>query len=297
MTVPILALFLFTGILCANPAWAAENGGTLPRAEETLSSPAHDGSSAPVSPGPAALDQNQTMLLAQVPSLAEYGKDVVPDLAQGTARIFSRENLAPALVGLGATALAFTLDDEVKDYFQERQPMDRVSKYGKAAGKYYYRYGIGAALAGAGRLANNRQLSDTGIVVLESVFITDAATLGLKYLTNRPRPNRRDRQSFPSGHASGTAALSASISEMYDWHPGVAIPLYAATLFVGASRLQDNTHHLSDVTAGIALGTIVGRGMARHQKEKRKKGGKEKHISFTPLFEDGIKGGMFTMKW
>jgi membrane-associated phospholipid phosphatase len=100
------------------------------------------------------------------------------------------------------------------------------------------------------------------------LLVNGIATEGLKYATSRKRPNGGDNMSFPSGHASMTATLAASLSEMYDWDLRIAVPLYTITTFVGASRIQSGEHHLSDVVAGITLGTVVGMSFAKYHKEK-----------------------------
>ena len=233
----------------------------------------------------------------EVPHLSVYFKDFFSDITGGTKNIYSRNNIPMVLFGTGLTALSLTVDDEFGDYARDRRPMDNISGYGRKLGQVSLHAGIGAALFGTGKLTNDKKLADTGIVTIESLLVNMAATQGLKYAVRRKRPDGSDRLSFPSGHASSTAALAASISEMYDWDPRIAIPLYVTTAFVGASRIQDNQHYLSDVFAGITLGTVIGTSMARHHKEKEtaKKG--LKSLSIKPVFEKDLKGLIFTFKW
>jgi membrane-associated phospholipid phosphatase len=249
------------------------------------------------SPSAAAAPDQSGSSERQVPSPGTYGKAVVPDFIEGSKKIFSRDNLAVALAGAGLTALAFTVDSEIQDSVRNRPPATGIWKYGDSAGKYYYHLGAGAAIFGAGMLADNRRLADTGVVVMESIVFNGIATAGLKYATRRTRPDGSDRLSFPSAHASSTAAFAASISEMYDWDLKVSVPLYATALFVGASRVRDNKHYLSDVIAGLTLGTVVGTSFARHHKEKNAGIRLNRNISFSPIFEKDVKGGVFTMKW
>ncbi len=235
-----------------------------------------------------------------VPALAGYAEEFIPDLVRGTEKIFSRDNLTLALIGgalAGLSANVDHVDRNIKNYFQTRRPLDGVSSYGDMIGQGYYHMGLGAALFAAGELSSNKKLADTGIVTLEAFLLNGIATEGLKYTTHRLRPNGGDHMSFPSGHASSTAAVAASISAMYDWNPVIAVPLYATAVFVGASRIQDNMHYLSDVIAGLTIGTIVGRSVAGYHKEKNSGVRIFKNVSFSPLLEKDVKGGMFTMKW
>ncbi len=235
-----------------------------------------------------------------VRSLAGYSREFIPDLIGGSEKIFSRDNLTLALIGgalAGLSANVDHVDRNIKNYFQTRRPLDGVSKYGDMIGQGYYHMGVGAALFAAGELSNNKKLADTGIVTLEAFLINGIATEGLKYTTHRLRPNGGDHMSFPSGHASSTAAVAASISAMYDWDPAIAVPLYATAIFVGTSRIQDNMHYLSDVIAGLTIGTIVGRSVAGYHREKDSGVRIFKNVSFLPLLEKDVKGGVFTMKW
>ncbi len=72
----------------------------------------------------------------------------------------------------------------------------------------------------------------------------------------------------------------------------IGIPLYVFAGFVGLSRTSDNKHFLSDVLFGAALGTAIGRGVAKVHKN-------EKIDKFTVMpFSDGESSGvMLTLRW
>jgi hypothetical protein len=236
----------------------------------------------------------ETANTSKVPSTKEYVKEFPNDLMGGTKRIFNHDNVPIALIGFGLTALAFKADGEVKEECQEDQPLRRVHNIGNTLGEGYIHVGVGGGLFAAGQLFEDKKLADTGAVTLEALLINGIATESLKYSVGRQRPNGQgDKMSFPSGHTSSTATLAASISEMYDWDLKVAIPLYLTTALVGASRMDCNMHYLSDVLAGITLGTIVGRSVARYHKEK----GEEQKLSFTPLYDKDCKGLVFSLKF
>jgi membrane-associated phospholipid phosphatase len=195
------------------------------------------------------------------------------------------------------TGLAFALDDAVQDYFQQNQPISNVSHYGDSWGQGYVLFGLGAAMFAAGEIIDNKQLADTGAVSIEALAVTGIATESLKYLTHRERPNHQDNMSVPSGHASMTAAFAASVSEMYDWSAYVAVPLFAASAFVGASRIQDNMHYFSDVVAGWTLGTVVGISFGRIHKEKNSEARGEKRLSVAPFADGGSRGVVFNLSF
>lgn len=225
----------------------------------------------------------------KVPTLAAYGKAFLPDIGGGTMRIFSADIAPVALIGVGLTGIAFILDNTVDDYMRKHQPMKSQANTGDKIGQGYYHVAIGFGLLGVGEIVDNKKLADTGIVTLEALLVNGIATEGLKYATQRKRPNGGDNMSFPSGHASMTATLAASVSEMYDWNPGIAVPLYVTTVFVGAARIQAEEHHLSDVVAGITLGTVVGMSFAKYQKEKDRTG-TSSNLAVLPILDGNYKG-------
>jgi len=225
-----------------------------------------------------------------VPSIGYYAKEFFPDLWGGTKRIFSRDNLPLALIGVGLTGLAFTVDHRVQEYFQDRKPLEDVENIGYIIGAGSPEMVVSFALLGTGELINNKRLADTGVVSLEAYLINGIATLGLKYAVGRERPDGSDHLSFPSGHASLTATMAASISEMYDWDLRLAIPLYLTATFVGATRFQANEHYLSDVVAGITLGTLVGISVAKYHKEKDANNGAGTAVTIVPVVSGDYKG-------
>lgn len=225
----------------------------------------------------------------KVPTLAAYGKAFLPDIVSGTKRIFAADIAPVALIGVGLTGIAFTVDHRVQDHFQERKPMEHAANSGDMIGQGIVPFGVGLVLLGAGELWDDKKMADTGAVTLEALLVTGIATEGLKYVTSRQRPNGDDNKSFPSGHASMTATLAASVSEMYDWDLRIAVPMYTITAFVGASRIQANEHYLSDVVAGITLGTVVGMSFARNQKEKDSIG-TSSNLAVLPILDGSYKG-------
>ena len=232
-----------------------------------------------------------------VPSVGYYVKNFIPDLWGGTKRIFYRDNAPLVLIGIGLTGLAFTVDHRVQDYFLENNPMKHPANIGDKVGRGYFPVVVGMALLGAGEWSDDKKMADTGVVTLEALLVTVIATESLKFVTDRKRPNDRDNMSFPSGHASSTASLAASVSEMYDWDLRIAVPLYMVTAFVGASRIQSNDHHLSDVIAGITLGTLVGSSFAKYQKEKDHEKGSATNISIVPVLDGSCKGIVLNWKF
>ena len=97
------------------------------------------------------------------------------------------------------------------------------------------------------------------------------ATAGLKAAVGRDRPDVlhpvavAHGHSFPSGHASGSAALWCSVAVLVVARVPrlVAIVLAVAVpLLVAATRVLLGVHFLSDVIAGLVLGAVLATGLA-----------------------------------
>jgi membrane-associated phospholipid phosphatase len=77
----------------------------------------------------------------------------------------------------------------------------------------------------------------------------------LKVTVARPRPDTGAPSSFPSGHTSSAAGLAMLLWRRYGWEAGLPAALLA--MLVGASRIQDGRHYLSDVLAGAIVGVSL----------------------------------------
>jgi membrane-associated phospholipid phosphatase len=100
------------------------------------------------------------------------------------------------------------------------------------------------------------------IIVLAALVTGVAATL-VKYAVRRQRPQpagefvalQYDFYSFPSGHAARMAVLAVMAAFFY---PAFGWLFGGLALTVAAARVAVGVHYPSDVTAGLALGVLVG---------------------------------------
>jgi undecaprenyl-diphosphatase len=103
-----------------------------------------------------------------------------------------------------------------------------------------------------------------GLCTLVVTLAAGLASGSLKWLVRRRRPEggtvlpvfALDRHSFPSGHATRTAALAVVLGVMLPLPWAFGLVLWA--LSVGVSRVALGAHHASDVVAGWFLGTFLG---------------------------------------
>jgi undecaprenyl-diphosphatase len=97
-----------------------------------------------------------------------------------------------------------------------------------------------------------------------AVAILAILVLSIKFLIRRPRPEgewgaiyrNTDPHSFPSGHAARVAMLTFLAFAAGYPIPGVILLAWA--LLVCLARIWMGVHYLSDILAGILLGTLFG---------------------------------------
>jgi membrane-associated phospholipid phosphatase len=198
-------------------------------------------------PGPAAGDGRRTV--AQLPA----------NLLRGAVGVFSRENLAPAIVGAAAGGAAATVDGHVADALAD--PESGFGSSLEAGGDPMWSGVAVAGLFAVGRLSEPGRFRAATYDWFEAFLLTGAYTSVLKAAVGRERPNGQDHRSFPSGHSSNAFALAAVAQRHYGWKVG--IPAYVTASAVAVSRLRYDKHYLSDVVAGAALGLIVGQTVVR----------------------------------
>jgi membrane-associated phospholipid phosphatase len=89
-----------------------------------------------------------------------------------------------------------------------------------------------------------------------SIGTAAGVTLIGKALVDEERPNNKDDDSFPSGHATNAFSSATTLYRRYGWKIGV--PAYAVATLTGVARERAREHHWYDVVAGAAIGGISG---------------------------------------
>ena len=121
----------------------------------------------------------------------------------------------------------------------------------------------------------------------------------LKYLVGRGRPTDgkgaydfepfSGRDSFASGHTTEAFALASVISEHYD-EPWIRFTAFGLAGAVGYARLNNNRHWPSDVLAGAAIGTFVGKVVVRFNRRHRA-------LLIEPVLSSNVKGAQLSFAW
>ena len=88
----------------------------------------------------------------------------------------------------------------------------------------------------------------------ESVLAGQIASEGIKSLKIETRPNKKDKKSFPSGHAVGAFSSAMYVHKRYGLR--YAITPYVMSIFTGYTRVKTRAHYWHDVAAGAAVSAL-----------------------------------------
>ncbi len=173
-------------------------------------------------------------------------------------------------VGAGAALAAHAGDSYVETHIVGNRNANRIFKLGKVIGSTEVEVGSAVAVWAIGRYffapaadePRTNKVSALGFDLLRAEMLSQGIVQTMKHVARRDRPTG-ECCAFPSGHAA-TAFAVASVLERHLGYRG-SWPFLVGAMYVGASRLVDNKHFLSDVVFGAAVGTasgwtVVGRG-------------------------------------
>jgi hypothetical protein len=148
---------------------------------------------------------------------------------------------------------------------------------------------VGMGFLVAGYLLRDWNVRETGREALEAGLLTHLLNKWvLKRAFGRERPSESDGEtlfhfgsshdSFPSGHATEAFSVASVIAMR---SKGWVLPTlaYTAATLVAFDRVNDRVHFASDVAAGAALGTAVGRFLVnRHKRAQSQKPAADVHL-------------------
>ncbi len=187
---------------------------------------------------------------ARVPSFLELFTELGGDFRN----VVSRDNLKLFAAGSGAALLGGFHDASVS-----AEPPDNyteIFEFGNELGGVPIQLGTAFAAYVVGRVVDKPKVAHVGADLVQAQLVSGVITTGLKLITQRSRPDGND-MSFPSGHTSSAFASASVLRRHFGWRVG--IPAYAVASWVGASRVQERHHYLSDVLFGATIGIVSGR--------------------------------------
>jgi len=169
--------------------------------------------------------------------------------------------------GTAASLAIHPADDWVNNHLSTSESAKDVFVLGKYIGSFPVLIGAAGTTYVVGKARSSQRGQHLGMDLIEATLLADGLTELTKVVVRRERPIRDDGTraagfAFPSGHSAGTFAAATVLQQHLGWK--WAVPTYSIASYVAMSRLVDDRHWASDVTAGAALGIIVGRSVTWH---------------------------------
>ena len=168
-----------------------------------------------------------------------------------------------------SSEIAFGFDKRVRKAllpYRETPPVKAVSWLSQAGDQMQVRVLAGGLIV-LGAARRNPRMIGAGLRMLAAHEVAALAKDWVKRRVVRSRPRsatsdgskkprpghdtRKEKSSFPSGHAAGATAAARAFSAVYPEHAGAA-GLAAGAIALG--RIPGCAHYPSDVAAGAAIG-------------------------------------------
>jgi membrane-associated phospholipid phosphatase len=172
-----------------------------------------------------------------------------------TTSLFSEQNVLPAAIGGTVAVTLAPYDEQISSAVRGTSPT--FGTIGETVGGRVVAMSIVGGTITASLFSHSTRFKSTGFALAQATIVELAIVNGLKYATQRERPDGSGNLSFPSGHASDAFTLATVFSHYYGWKWG--IPMYAAAGLIAVSRVEHGKHWPSDVAAGATIGLLAGR--------------------------------------
>lgn len=212
-------------------------------------------------------------------------KRIIPNMASDQKKIwlfplhlFQGQHLLAAGAVVGATAGLVALDPKDAPYFRNTTTYNGFNKIFTGTATTYATVATPIAFYGLGLLRRDAKMQHTGLLAAEAIADCYLVTTVMKDIDRRLRPIAvaphgnfadtwfedtthygRSNGSFPSGHTIAAFSVATVVARRYGNHRWVPYVAYGLAGVVGFSRLTLNSHFVSDVFMGGALGYSISR--------------------------------------
>jgi membrane-associated phospholipid phosphatase len=197
------------------------------------------------------------LLVAATSAHAQSIASLFTTLPSDFAHLFTPTNGLIAGIGGAGSLAVHPKDDEIAaDIYEPSGGRRDFFRAGASIGDGTEQSAFALGTYVVGRVWRKPRIAAAGADLVDAQIVNGVLTQGIKYATDRRRPDGGAR-AFPSGHTSATFATAEVLREHFGWKVGA--PAYAIGAYVSVSRMVDNKHWASDVMFGTAIGIVSGR--------------------------------------
>ena len=168
-------------------------------------------------------------------------KALLKNLVDDAKHLPSKENALWAGVGGVAALAVHPADEAVNQAMVNSSFAHDFFKPGAVIGALPTLFGSAIAVYAVGQVRDQPKVSHTGMDLIQSLLLSEGLVQGLKFATQRERPDGTPR-AFPSGHASNTFAFATALERHLGWR--FAVPAY--------TRLMSLFHGCQPIATGSA---------------------------------------------
>jgi hypothetical protein len=169
---------------------------------------------------------------------------------------FQRAFIAPALfIAAGLS----TLDADNDDNYEVQEERNRHIPTFRYHADDYLQHSPIVAVYGLNWLGvkGKNDFANRTAILIKSEMMVGILTFSLKRTTAVPRPDTKELTSFPSGHTAQAFAAATFMAKEYG-HESIwySVGAYTVATGVGAMRVMNNRHWISDVMVGAGIGIL-----------------------------------------
>lgn len=186
-----------------------------------------------------------------------YAQQVDSNAVFKTHQFHSNYIYVPAMLIISGIAINGNTEEGIKKEIVEERN-EYIPTFGTHVDNYlqYSPIAIAYALDALG-YASKTDIKNRTAILIKGELLMTGAVFGIKNLTHQLRPDNSASNSFPSGHTAQAFAAATFLSEEYKsqfkWMPYLA---YSIATAVGALRMANNKHYISDVLVGAGVGIL-----------------------------------------
>jgi hypothetical protein len=169
---------------------------------------------------------------------------------------FRRAVIAPILFTVAGLS---TLGDDNDDNYEVQEERNRHIPNFRHHADDYLQHSPIVAVYGLNWLGvkGKNDFANRTAILIKSEMMLAILTFSLKRITAVPRPDTKELTSFPSGHTAQAFAAATFMAREYGHkNIGYSIGAYTVATGVGAMRVMNNRHWMSDVLVGAGIGIL-----------------------------------------